>query len=292
MRVLLAVLVSTTALLVRPACATDQVKTFPDVVFAEPDGHKLQLDLLVPADIPKPPLVVYIHGGAWSQGSRKEQPFAWLSKSGFAVASIEYRFAKDAIYPAQIQDCKAAVRWLRAHAGEYGYDATRIAAIGTSAGAHLAVLLGTTNGNKQLEGDVGGNSSESSNVAAVVDFFGPVDFILRAKTQPEMTNVPGSRVYNLLGGAPKDREELAKLASGAWQVSPDDAPLLIFHGEADKTVLPGQSERLYEVAKAAKLEASIHLVPKAGHDVTPFLADPKNKELVVEFLTKYLKANP
>jgi acetyl esterase/lipase len=179
------------------------------VVFAEPDGHKLQLDLIVPADVTNPPLVISIHGGAWSQGNRKEQPFAWLAKNGFAVASIEYRFAKDAIYPAQIQDCKAAVRWLRANAGKYGYDASRIGVIGTSAGAHLAVLLGTTNGNKQLEGNVGGNLKESSNVAAVVDFYGPVDFILRAKTQPEMTNVPGSRVYNLLGGTPKDKE--------AWQ---------------------------------------------------------------------------
>lgn len=271
--------------------AKDSVRAFPDLIFAAPGGHKLQLDLLVPASTSKPPLVIYIHGGAWSQGDRKEQSFAWLAKSGFAVASIEYRFAKDAIYPAQIQDCKAAVRWLRAHAGDYGYDATRIAAIGTSAGAHLAVLLGTTNGNKQLEGDVGGNSGQSSSVNAVVDFFGPVDFILRAKTQPGMTDVPGSRVYNLLGGTPKDHEALAKLASGAWQVTPDDAPLLIFHGAADKTVFPGQSEHLYEVAKAAGLDVSIHIVPNAGHDVKPFLTDG-NKEIVVEFLTKYLKANP
>jgi acetyl esterase/lipase len=248
----------------------------------------LTLDLAVPATPSKPPLVIYIHGGAWSGGDTREvRSFSWLTGAGFALASISYRFSKDAIYPAQIEDCKAAVRWLRAHAREYGYDATRIGVIGTSAGAHLAVLLGTTGGNKELEGSVGGNLDQSSKVQAVVDFYGPTDFILRAKTQPEMTDVPGSRVYNLLGGAPKDHEALAKLASGAWQVTPDDAPLLIFHGSADNQVFPGQSERLYEAAKAAGLDASLHIVPGATHSITPFLTDA-NEQMVIQFLTKYL----
>ncbi|HVE15754.1 MAG TPA: alpha/beta hydrolase [Chthoniobacterales bacterium] len=248
----------------------------------------LTLDLAVPATPSKPPLVIYIHGGAWSGGDTKEvRSFSWLTGSGFALASISYRFSKDAVYPAQIEDCKAAVRWLRAHAREYGYDATRIGVIGTSAGAHLAVLLGTTGGNKELEGSVGGNLDQSSKVQAVVDFYGPTDFILRAKTQPEMTDVPGSRVYNLLGGAPKDHEALAKLASGAWQVTPDDAPLLIFHGSADNQVFPGQSERLYAAAKAAGLDASLHIVPGATHAIDPFLTG-ENKQLVIQFLKKYL----
>ncbi len=273
------------------ASPAGQVKTFPDLPFATIGENTLLLDLIVPEAASKPPLVIYIHGGAWSGGSRKELPFSWLTASGFAVASISYRFTKDAIYPAQIQDCKAAVRWLRAHAGEYGCDASRIGVIGSSAGAHLAVLLGTTGGNKELEGTVGGNAGLSSRVQAVVDFYGPVDFILRAKTQPEMTDVPGSRVYNLLGGAPKDHEALAKLASGAWQVTPDDSPLLIFHGADDTTVFPGQSQHLYELAKAAGLDASIHIVPKATHDITAFLTD-QNKQLVIEFLDKYLKQSP
>jgi acetyl esterase/lipase len=274
----------------QPAWAQSRsgIQSFPDVVFAEPDGHKLQLDLLVPKSAAKPPLVVYIHGGGWQQSSRKEFPFAWLAEHGFAVASIDYRLTHQAIYPAQIHDCKGAVRWLRAHADKYGYDASRIVVMGSSAGAHLSVLLGTTAGKPELEGTIGGNSDRSSKVDAVVDYYGATDFILRAKTQPDKTNEPGSIVYKLLDGPPGENEALAKLASGAWQVTPDDAPLLIFQGDADKTVLPDQSQRLYDAAKAADLDVAIHYVPKAAHSITPFLTE-SNRKLVLDFLAKHLR---
>ncbi len=119
-------------------------KVVPDLVFAKPDGKELALDLYLPEGVSNPPLLVYIHGGAWMAGSRKGVPFRWLVNDGFALASISYRFTDVAAYPAQIQDCKAAVRWLREHAAEYGYDAKRIGVLGESAGGHLAVLMGTT----------------------------------------------------------------------------------------------------------------------------------------------------
>lgn len=266
-----------------------EVREFPDLTYQKIGGNDLQLDLFVPDVDPRPPLVVYVHGGSWTKGSRKSLSpkwLTWLTDQGFAVASIEYRFSNEAKFPAQLEDCKSAIRWLRAHAGDYGFDATRIAAIGSSAGGHLVALLGTTDGNKALEG--AGNPGESSRVQAVVDFYGPTDFILRAKDQPQHTDEPGSKVYNLLGGAPKDNEELAKLAGSAWQVSKDSAPLLIFHGAQDTLVLPNQSQRLLEAAQACGAEASLHIEPKAGHNMMPFFTGA-NKKLIAGFLNKHLR---
>lgn len=262
-------------------------KVVPDLVFAKPDGKELALDLYLPEGVSNPPLLVYIHGGAWMAGSRKGVPFRWLVNNGFALASISYRFTDVAAYPAQIQDCKAAVRWLREHAAEYGYDAKRVGVLGESAGGHLAVLMGTTSDDKRLEPE-GATDKESSTVQAVVDFYGPTDFILRAKTQPQMTEKPDSRVYKLLGGSPTEKPEVAKLASGSWQASAGDAPIIIFHGGSDNVVPIGQSERLLEAAKAAGIVVSMHVVPSAGHQVEPFLT-PEYKKLIVDFLNKQLK---
>lgn len=111
-----------------------------------------------------------------------------------------YRFTKEAIFPAQIHDCKGAVRWLRANADRFGYNADWIAAAGSSAGGHLALLMGTSGGVTELEGNVGGNPNESSSVQAVIDYFGRSDFVLRGKTQPERAYTDKSGSFALLGG--------------------------------------------------------------------------------------------
>ena len=122
----------------------------------------------------------------------------WLPyKEGIAVASISYRFSQDAKFPAQIHDCKGAIRWLRAHADQYGYSADKIAVVGSSAGGMLAALLATSADLPELEGNVGGNLNYSSRVEAPVDFYGATDFILRSKTQPRNANNPGSVVHDL-----------------------------------------------------------------------------------------------
>ncbi|MFP6765685.1 MAG: alpha/beta hydrolase, partial [Planctomycetaceae bacterium] len=156
--------------------------THSDIEFANVDGHSLKLDLYLP-DNQNAPLAVFIHGGSWKQGSKDRCYVSWLTDHGFAVASISYRLSGKAIFPAQIHDCKAAVRWLRANASKYGYSTNRIAVTGRSAGGHLAVLLGTTGGVRELEGNVGGNLDYSSGVDAIVDYFGAMDFIQRTKTQ-------------------------------------------------------------------------------------------------------------
>jgi acetyl esterase/lipase len=263
--------------------------TQADLPYAMVDGRTLLLDLYLPAGVEKPPLVVFIHGGSWRKGSRKAPLVGWLATKGYAVASIEYRFSNEAVFPAQIFDCKAAVRWLRAHADEYGYNATRIAVSGASAGGHLAVLLGTSGDEAKLEGDVGGNAGQSSRVQAIVDFYGPTDFILRAEVQPNFTDQPAGSVYQLLGHGVKTDPEGAKLASGAWHVTPDDPPLLAIHGSKDPQVLPSQSERLCQVYQGLKLENALHLVEGAVHG-GPGFNSPEVQELIVQFLDRHLKA--
>ena len=147
-----------------------------DLVYARAGAKDLLLDLYLPEGAPRPlPLVVWIHGGGWRNGAKEQTPARRLVERGYAVASINYRLSGEAIFPAQIHDCKAAVRWLRANAAKYGLDAGRVAAWGSSAGGHLVALLGTSGGIMELEGGLG-NADQSSRVQAVVDFFGPHGF--------------------------------------------------------------------------------------------------------------------
>lgn len=260
-----------------------------DLVFATTPQKKLTLDLCLPENVSRPPLVIYIHGGSWIQRTSEVCPVDWLTQHGFAVAAITYRFSQEAIFPAQLFDCKAAVRWLRAHAGDYGYDASRIGVIGSSAGAHLALLLGTTAEAGALEGSVGDNAGHSSRVEAVVDFFGASDFVLRAQTQPENTNQKNGSGYRLLGGSPEEKPELARLASSAFHVTPDDAPLLIFHGAKDTTVLLDQSERIRDAYVENGLEAELYVIPEGIHAMDDLMLSKENQQRIVAFLQKHLK---
>lgn len=262
-----------------------------DVVFATVDSQQLKLDLYLPQDAKQPPLVVFIHGGGWRNNSYKKCLTPWLTEHGFAVASIGYRLSDKAKFPAQVHDCKAAVRWLRAHADQYGYNADRVAAVGTSAGGHLALMLGVTGGQEELEGKVGRHPDQSSQVQAIVDYYGPSDFVLRSQNQPNKTEKPGSPVYELLGVAASKDQKLAKRASPAFHVSPDDPPLFIIHGEKDATVRLDQSERMVDEYRQAGLEVKLTIVPGAGHGgAVHFTA--KYRKQVADFLSKHLRAAP
>jgi acetyl esterase/lipase len=273
-----------------PSAAAQQTGTVvKDIEFATVNGQSLKLDLYLPANPKGSSLVVWIHGGGWRAGSRNSCSISWLSQYGYTVASISYRFTDVAQFPAQLHDCKGAIRWLRAHAGEYGYQAGRIGISGASAGGHLAALVGTTGGMKKLEGTVGGNLDQSSRVQAVADYFGATDFILRSKTQPSRANKEGSVVYYLLGGGADEKVKLAKQASAAYHVSKDDPPLLIFHGDMDKTVLLDQSQAIERVYKKAGLAVELHVLEGSGHGGTEFFTDTNGKRLY-DFLQANLKA--
>jgi acetyl esterase/lipase len=213
-----------------------------------------------------------------------------LTHLGFALASIDYRLSQVAKWPAQIDDCKAAVRWLRAHAATYGYDATKIGVVGASAGGHLAALLGTTANNSQLEGDEG-NAGVSSAVQAVVDYFGPTDFLSladqvtpaqRANLNNPVTHLFGTPLWN--DGPVLKEQAVAKEASPITYVSAASCPFFIVHGDRDPVVPLQQSIELNEALKKAGVDSSLTIVKGGGHGFN----DPASAIAAVAFLKEQL----
>lgn len=254
-----------------------------NIQYAEVDGKPLFLDLYLPEKVEGSPLIVWIHGGGWKGGTKEKCFVTWLSNFGYTVASIDYRLVDAAQWPAQIHDCKGAVRWLRSNAHTYGYSPDCVIAAGASAGGHLAALLGTTGGHKDLEGDVGGNQEQSSRVQAVVDYYGATDFPLRSRTQSWKVNKPGSVVYNLLGGPANTLVEKSKQASAKYHVSDDDPPLLVFHGVNDKTVLIDQTDAIEAAYTTCGLPVTVYRIEHAGHGGSIFYT-ADNAEHLCEFL--------
>ena len=256
--------------------AAASAEVLKDIEYASVDGISLKLDLYLPDDRgEKPlPLVIWIHGGGWRAGNKAPTRAPRTLGSNYAVASIDYRLTDQAIFPAQIHDCKAAVRWLRAHAEEYGLDPDRFGAWGSSAGGHLVALLGTSGGVIELEGTVGDHLEVSSRVQAVCDYYGPTNF-LALLDQPSLIDrrTPTSPESLLLGGLTVDFPDLAALASPVTHVDPTDPPFLIVHGDNDRTVPYQQSVDLHQVFAEAGVEATLHLVGRAGHGGFPPIVD-------------------
>ena len=254
------------------------VRLLPDVEYL-PNGHaRNKLDLYLPSDLSKPvPVILWVHGGGWSAGSKTRCPAIPLTTHGFAIASMNYRFSQHAPFPAQIHDCKSAVRWLRAHARQHGLDGDHIGAWGSSAGGHLVALLGVTGGHAELEGTQG-NLDQSSRVQAVVDWFGPTDF-LTVGSKPTRTR--------LLGGDPLEIPDLARLASPLYHVSKGDCPFLIMHGDKDNTVPISQSEVFAAALNKAGVETTFVTVSGGGHGGAKF-TDAEQLDRIEKFFTKHL----
>jgi acetyl esterase/lipase len=263
----------------------DGVKVLRDLEYVK-DGHERQkLDLYLPEKADGPlPVVVWVHGGAWRAGSKAGCPAVFLAAKGFAVASVNYRFSQHAVFPAQIEDCKAAIRWLRANAKKYQLDPDHIGAWGASAGGHLVALLGTTGSLKELEGKEG-SLDQSSKVQCVVDWFGPTDFRTMSR---EHANNSKSAVAALLGGAPAKKKETTALASPVAHVQKGCPPFLIMHGEKDRTVGMSQSELLAEALKKVNVPVTLVKLAGAGHG-GPEFRSKKTLKQIEEFFTKYLK---
>jgi acetyl esterase/lipase len=268
------------------ATETFEVRVERDIEFAEVDGVKLLMNLHLPMRVENPPLVMYIHGGAWLAGDRNNCGTCWVAKHGYAVASIEYRMSHEAIYPAQIHDCKGALRWLRSNQDQYGYDATRVVVAGASAGGQLAALMGTTGGIESLEGTTAGHPDQSTLVQGVIDYFGATDFIMRSKNQPSKTEDPKGSVYKLFGGSVSDNIGLARSASASAFVDPSDPPILILHGDKDPVVQLTQSARMKVVYEQHKLDALLHIEMGKGHG---WKRTDLETERVLDFLQKCFK---
>jgi len=187
-----------------------------------------------------------------------------LLKDGYAIASVSYRLSQQAIFPAQIEDCKAAIRWLRAHAEQYKLDPKRFGAWGASAGGHLVALLGTA-GDMQ-EWDNGEYQDYSSQVQAICDWFGPTDFLRMNDVPGTMDHdAPDSPESQLIGGAIQENEDKVAYANPITYITSDDPPFLIMHGKEDRTVIPQQSELLHQALQAADVESTLLIIKGTGH---------------------------
>jgi acetyl esterase/lipase len=260
-----------------------------DIEFAKVGEQALALDLYLPSQSAAP-LVVYVHGGAWRAGDKTAGTrFATeLVKAGFAVASVDFRQTTQAPFPANVHDIKASIRFLRAHAADYGYNVERIGITGESSGAHLAALVGVTNGHAELEGTVGADLSTSSAVQAIVSYFAATDLttILEQST-PFGLNVREPGLKLLLGDLPKQKPELARLASPVFHVDAQDPPLYLLHGDRDPQMPINQSLQLFGVYKDAKLDVVFDPVHGAAHGGELFFA-PAHQEPVVAFWRRVL----
>lgn len=267
----------------------DDMRFVGDIEYAMVGNHSLRLDLYLPTVAESPPLVVWIHGGAWRKGSKDTMPLKWLVDRGFAVASVDYRLSPVAPFPAQIHDCKAAIRFLRANQQEYGYEARRIAVAGSSAGGHLVALIGTSNRDSELEGSVGDYPEESSDVQAIVDYYGPTNFLTILKqSTPHGLGVRVPALQLLLGDQPENVPELAQLASPVFHVDADDPPLLMLHGDQDPQVPINQSHELQGAYKRHNLPVHLEVVHGGAHGGDLFF-DAARQELVQSFLSKHLQ---
>jgi len=287
--------------LAQPACAVEP--TIADVQYAEVGQQALHLDIYLPESGSAPhPVVVHIHGGGWFLGDRYPiEPYMEpLLDEGIAIVSVEYRltghrqtFGDDLTFPAQIHDLKGAVRWLRANASTYNLDPTRIGAWGSSAGGHLAALLGTSGGVQNLEGDIGGNLEHSSRVQAAANYYGPCDILNEAL---DITFPPGGEDHDfyfstrsrLIGwsqqgqgigdiranqdnpDAPYPTLVAMTLDAGSLtHVSADDPPFFIGHGTMDFDVPVAQATKLADALVDVGVPVELHIVPGAVHDDLP-----------------------
>ena len=263
------------------------VRVYSNLEYSRPGGTPLLLDLYLPQrNEGRLPVIVWIHGGGWRAGNKEGCHAIGMAPRGYAVASINYRLSQEAVFPAQIEDCKAAIRYLRAEADWYNLDRDHIGVWGASAGGHLAALVGAAGDARQLDGG-GGNLKFSSRVQAVCDWFGPSDFSQFAAG----TGAADGVVAQLLGGPVSEKSELAAMASPVTHVTKDDPPFLVMHGGKDNLVSLEQSRRLYDALKGAGVEVTLRVLPGAGHG-GPAFSSPEILEEVAVFFDRHLKGRP
>jgi len=262
-------------------------KLIKDVTFAHVGDHALKLDLHLPARNIRAPLIVWIHGGAWRAGSRHDMPLGKIVEAGYPVASVDYRLSTEDKFPAQIHDIKAAIRFLRAHGAEWKLPVRKIVAAGDSAGGHLAALIGTSNGDAELEGVVGEDSRQSSDVQGIISFYGAANLtsILRQST-PHGLDVRVPALDLLLGGPPEEHPDLARLASPVFHVDAHDPPLLLLHGDQDPQMPINQAHELCGAYEKVHAPVEFIVVHGAAHGGAMFY-DEERSEMVKRWLHRH-----
>jgi acetyl esterase/lipase len=275
-----------------PSTAT----TYTDVAYASTSNAQ-KMDIYLPTGDGPFPVVVFIHGGAFLMGDKSMETSnaAVLVGKGYAAVSINYRLSGEAKFPAQIQDCKAAIRFLRANATKYKLNPDKIASWGASAGGNLSALLGTSGGVAELEGTDLGNSTLSSKVLVAVDWFGPINFLTMDAEASALgftitTNSASSPESSLMGAAIQTIPTQVAKANPTTYISADDAAFFIQVGDADRNIPYTQSKNFYNALTPVigTANASFELLAGAGHGGTQFSAT-SNMDKVVAFLDKYMK---
>ncbi|WP_037283083.1 alpha/beta hydrolase [Saccharibacillus sacchari] len=263
------------------------VRLVPDVQFARFAGGKtLSMNLLLPAAERPAPLIIWIVGGAWvSCNSARNLPqLVRFAEQGYAVAAIEYRLAHEARFPAQIEDVKSALRFLRANADKYGIDGSRVGVWGHSAGGQLAALLGVTGGSPEFE--TADDLQQSTRVQAVVDFSGPIDIELDFQSEFHMPVMA-----LMLGGTIRMKPELARSTNPTHYLDGREVPpFLIVHGDADTTVPLRQSRILHDALTQADVPSELCVLEGTGHSTAEMLTRSDVLDKVGEFFDSHLKS--
>jgi acetyl esterase/lipase len=269
----------------RAAEAPADVEFTRDVVYGKAGDVELKLNIARPKDAKAPlPLVLFIHGGGWVAGDRSgHDAQTWdFAKRGYVAATVGYRLTDVAKWPAQVNDVKCAVRFLRANATKYGIDPDHIGAVGFSAGAHLAMMLAVADKNDNLEG-TGGSPEQSSAIHAAVSFFGPTDL-----ARDDLPPAGHPLVEKLVGHLPEKGNKACESASPLYYVSKGDAPMLLFQGTADPLVPPTQATVMAEAMAKAQIPGRVELIMNAGHGWNgPELT--RTIDATTAFLDKWLK---
>lgn len=273
----------------------ENVQFVADVPYAGTDNPRQMLDLLVPkADSETPrPVVAFVHGGAWLGGDKRPalaQVARFAASGEYAAVSIGYRLSGEAKWPAQIHDCKAAIRWIKANAEKYNLDPDKIGIWGSSAGGHLVAVLGTSAGVEEMDGTLGSHADQSTSVACVADFFGPTDFTQMSKAKHANSPIDHDDARApealLIGGAIPDNKEKAATANPITYVTENDPPFLIVHGTEDPLVPFNQSELLNGALQKADVTTTLIAVEGGGHGQG---FPPEANNLVRRFFDHYLR---
>lgn len=239
-----------------------KVAIINDVIYGKGADEELKIDLALPAKKDKAaPCIVVIHGGAWAHGSKSQHApqIKRFAELGYVSASVQYRFCPKHIFPAQVEDVKCAVRFLRANADQLGLDPNRIGAMGVSAGAHLAMMLDTVDEESDLEG-AGGNEKQPSKVQCAVSIVGPTEL-----WADDIPLVSKPLLQSFLGGTPQEKPELTKKASPIAHLSKDDGPILMIHGTKDELVPQTQVYKMIDAMGAIGVKGRAEVLPGLGH---------------------------
>jgi triacylglycerol lipase len=268
---------------IQRASAAEAFDVIPDQVYAERESGPLLADLYVPHGEGPFPGMIVVHGGAWAAGTKSQLAgiAKGLAKQGYTAAAVNYRLAPQQTFPAQIYDCQAAVRWLRANAKKYNIDSDRIGGYGYSAGGHLVALLGALDDDDFLEAGVPADAP-SARLQAVVAGGAPCDF--------RMLPPDSARLAYWLGGTPAEKPDTYREASPATYVTADDPPMFFFHGTADDIVPIRSPKRMVERLKEAGVTVEFCEIPEAGH--MGAVVDHAAVQQALAFVDRNLKAKP